>query len=96
VYLVAGVAPASQFNRADDSFQRSILSFRTLSRSEAERIQPNRVDFYVARQGDTWDSIARGPGNGTVRPATLAIMNGRDAATQPKAGERLRIVVGGN
>jgi predicted Zn-dependent protease len=96
VYLVAGVAPASQFNRADDSFQRAILSFRTLSRQEAERIQPNRVDFYVARQGDTWESIARGPANGTVRAATLAIMNGRDAATQPKAGERLRIVVSGN
>jgi hypothetical protein len=31
-----------------------------------------------------------------VRAATLAIMNGRDAATQPKAGERLRIVVSGN
>ncbi len=96
VYLVAGVAPATQFNRADAAFQDSINSFRTLSRAEGERIQPNRVDFYVVRPGDTWESIAKGAGNATIRAATLAIMNGRDATTQPKAGERIRIVVSNN
>jgi hypothetical protein len=30
-----------------------------------------------------------------VSASTLAIMNGRDAATPPRVGERLRIVVGG-
>jgi predicted Zn-dependent protease len=95
VYLVAGVAPASQFGRADSAFQASIMSFRSLSRAEAERIQPNRVDFYTVRGGESWESIAKGPGGGAVRASTLAIMNGRDLATPPRSGERIRIVVSG-
>ena len=96
VYVVAGLAPASQFSRVDSAFQNAIASFRTMSRQEADRIQPNRIDFYTVRSGETWDSIARGPGGGAVRATTLAIMNGREATTQPKPGERIRIVVSGN
>ena len=43
----------------------------------------------------TWESIAKGPGGGAVRASTLAIMNGRDVTTQPRSGERIRIVVSG-
>ena len=95
MYLVAGIAPASQFGRADSLFEASISSFRPLARAEAERIQPNRIDFYTVRGGDTWESIAKGPGGGAVRASTLAIMNGRDVTTQPRSGERIRIVVSG-
>jgi predicted Zn-dependent protease len=95
VYLVAGVAPSTRFNRADSAFQQSITSFRALGRAEAERIQPNRVDFHTVRGGETWESIAKGPGGGAVRASTLAIMNGREPASQPRSGERIRIVVSG-
>jgi len=94
-YLVAGLATAAEFSRADRLFANSIQSFRALSAQEADRIQPNRVDFYVARSGDTWESIARTVGGGTIGPSTLAIMNGRQPSAQPRAGERLRVVVGG-
>ena len=96
VYVVAGLAPASQFSRVDSAFQTAIASFRTMSRQEADRIQPNRIDFHTVRSGETWDSIARGPSGGAVRATTLAIMNGREATSQPKPGERIRIVVSGN
>jgi predicted Zn-dependent protease len=96
VYIVAGLAPAAQFGRADGAFQNTIASFRTMSRQEADRIQPNRIDFHTVRPGETWDSIARGPSGGAIRPATLAIMNGRQPGTQPKSGERIRIVVSGD
>jgi predicted Zn-dependent protease len=95
VYLLAGVAPSSQFNRADPAFRDSIESFRTLSRGEAERIQENHIDFYVVRPGDTWDSIARRTSQGAVKPTTLAIMNGRESTSNPRPGERIRVVVGG-
>ena len=95
VYLVAGIAPASQFGRADSLFEASISSFRPLARAEAERVQPNRIDFHTVRGGETWESIAKGPGGGAVRASTLAIMNGRDVTTQPRSGERIRIVVSG-
>ncbi len=94
-YVIAGLAPSGDFAGARDTFAASIRSFRTLSQAEADRIQPNRVDFRVARAGDTWESLARDVAGGTVSASTLAIMNGRDTSTQPRAGERLRIVVGG-
>ena len=94
-YVVAGLAPTGEFNAAVETFNASIGTFRPLSAAEADRVQPNRIDFRVARSGDTWESLARDVGDGVVSPTTLAIMNGRDPSVQPKAGERLRIVVAG-
>lgn len=94
-YVIAGLAPAQQYSNAVRAFAPSIRSFRALSQAEADRIQSDRIDFRTATPGDTWESLAKGPGGGRVSAATLAIMNGRDIATPPKAGERLRIVVGG-
>lgn len=96
IYLVVGLATAAEFPRADRGFTAAIQSFRQLSQQEADRIQPKRLDFHMVRSGDTWESIARQSGgtNG-VKPATLAIMNGSEPATAPRAGARIRIVVGG-
>jgi predicted Zn-dependent protease len=93
-YLLAGLASPNDFNRVDQAFDATILSFRPLRGAEAEAIQPNRVDFYVVRGGDSWQSIA-GRSDGAVKPSTLAIMNGSDPSSTPRAGERIRVVVGG-
>lgn len=93
-YVLAGITTTNAFNSARGVFQSAIQSFRPLSAAEAERLQPDRVEFYTARSGDTWESIA-GRTNGGVRPSTLAIMNGSDPATPPRAGSRIRIVVRG-
>jgi predicted Zn-dependent protease len=95
LFVVAGLAPAAEFGRAASTFASSIDTFRTLTAQEADRIQPNRVDFYVVRPGDTWESIASGVGAGAVRPSTLAIMNGAQATAPPSVGARIRIVVPG-
>jgi len=94
-YVIAGLAPAAQFGGASPAFTSAIRTFRTLSRAEAEAIHPDRVDFYVVRTGDTWDSIARSAGGGRAKAATLAIMNGTEPSVAPRAGQRIRIVVGG-
>ena len=93
-YLFAGLAPAGDFSRVQNQFGSAIQSFRTLSAEEADRIQPSRIDFIVARPGDTWESIARQSG-GAVKASTLAIMNGQDPGSTPRAGDRVRIVAGG-
>jgi predicted Zn-dependent protease len=95
VYVVAGVAPSAEFGRSAATFSSSIETFRALSREEADRIQPARVDFYVVQRGDTWESIARRSGAASIRPATLAAMNGSEAGTPPSAARRIRVVVGG-
>jgi predicted Zn-dependent protease len=93
-YVIAGLAPSTEFGAATNTFASAIRTFRTLSRAEADAIHPDRVDFYVVRRGDTWDSLARGVSDGRVKAATLAIMNGSDPATPPRAGDRIRVVVG--
>ena len=94
VYLVAGLAASGTFQQADGAFVDSIRSFRRLSAAEAENIHPDRVDLYVVRAGDTWQSIAERSG-GAVTPATLAIMNKATPGSQPQPGARIKIVVSG-
>src|SRR5262249_8630897 len=62
VFMLAGLAPPQAFEQADSTFMQTIRSFRPLSAAEAEDIHPNRVDLYVVRQGDTWESIAERSG----------------------------------
>ena len=95
MYVVAGFAPEAEFERVDRELQPSLESFRQLSADEASRVRPNRVDFYVVRQGDSWQSIAARQGKGIVNAATLAIMNDRAVNVQPQSGERVKIVVEG-
>ena len=94
VYLLAGLVPPGGFSQADASFVQTIQSFRPLSAAEAENIRPNRVDLYTVREGDTWQSIAERSG-GAVDARTLAIMNNYEPATQPRPGDRIKIVVEG-
>jgi predicted Zn-dependent protease len=94
VYMIAGFAPLNQFPDSDEDFLRSIRSFRRMTAAEAEAVHPNRVDIYTVRQGDTWQSIADKSG-GVIKPSTLAIMNGTEAASQPTVGKRIKIVTGG-
>lgn len=95
VYLLAGLAPANQFEAAQQQFDASIRSFRGLSQAEAARIRPNRIDIYTVRSGDTWESIARRSGEAVIRPASLAIMNNYEPSQPPRAGDRIKIVVEG-
>jgi predicted Zn-dependent protease len=94
VYLVAGFSAPNAFGPLDDAILRSIRTFKPLTAAEAEAVHPNRVDIYVVRQGDSWQSIADRSG-GVLKPSTLAIMNGAEPDSQPAVGRRIKIVVGG-
>ena len=94
-YMLVGLAPAAAFTRTEDQFERSIRSFRALSRSEADAIRPNRIDLYVVRAGDTWETIAARAGHATIKPSTLAIMNESPVDQPPRPGAQIKIVVPG-
>ena len=95
IFLLGGVAPADEMIRVERDVNRSIRSFRPLSREEADSILPNEIALYVAREGDTWQSIAQRAGEDIVLATTLAIMNGYPVNEQPQPGDRLKIVVPG-
>ena len=71
----------------------SIRSFQPLNPGEAERIRPNVIELYTAKAGDTWQSLASGPGRNAIPPETLAVINGYPVQERPQAGDRLKIVV---
>jgi predicted Zn-dependent protease len=93
VYVFAGLAPPGDFQSVQRQFTSSIQSFRALSASEAASIKPSRVDLYTVRSGDSWPSISERAGRGTLKPSTLAIMNGYQPNQPPRPGDRIKIVV---
>jgi predicted Zn-dependent protease len=94
VFLLAGFAPEAEYARVERDIAAAIQSYRPLTQREADAIEPNRLDFYVIRAGDSWQSIAARGGN-LVRAADLAIMNNHAVADQPEPGLRIKIVVEG-
>ena len=94
IYLVAGFAAQAIFDPLDSAMLTSIRSFKPLTADEAAAVHPNRIDIYVVRPGDSWQSIAERSG-GVIKPATLAVMNGAEPNSQPMVGSRIKVVVGG-
>jgi predicted Zn-dependent protease len=95
-FFIGGIAPPEIYSRVSADFDRAIQSFRQMSQDEAEAVEPNLLDLYTAREGDTWQSIAQRAGKGLVSASTLAIMNDHAIDEQPKPGTRLKIVVAGS
>lgn len=95
IYRLVGFAPPSLFDQIGHELTESQRSFRSLSRNEAADIRPNQLSFHTVRDGETWQSIAQGPGQGNVRASTLAIMNSFSPNEQPRPGDRIKIVVSG-
>ena len=95
-FFIGGIATPDIYPKVVAHFEATIQSFRQMSMDEANEVEPNLVDLYTAREGDTWQSIAQRAGKGLVSAATLAIMNGHAIDDHPKAGTRLKIVVTGS
>jgi predicted Zn-dependent protease len=95
-FFIGGIASPDLYPRVSADFDRAIQSFRQMSQDEANAVEPNLIDLYTAREGDTWQSIAQRAGQGLVSAATLAIMNDHAIDEHPKPGTRLKIVVAGS
>jgi predicted Zn-dependent protease len=95
LYVVAGFAPEAEFALVDREITPAIQTFRHLTAQEAASVRPNKVDFYVVKTGDSWQSIAVRQGRNIVNAATLAIMNDREVSAQPQPGDRIKIIVEG-
>jgi predicted Zn-dependent protease len=93
VFRLAGLSSAGAYRQLQQAVDSSIRSFQPLNPGEAERIRPNVIELYTAKAGDTWQSLASGPGRNAIPPETLAVINGYPVQERPQAGDRLKIVV---
>jgi predicted Zn-dependent protease len=94
VLLLAGIASQSSYAQAERAFAESIRSFAPIDAAAAARIKPNRLGFATVRSGDTWQGIAERTG-GLIPASDLAVLNGSAASSPPPAGQRIKIVIGG-
>jgi predicted Zn-dependent protease len=94
VFLLGGFAPRASFPSVDRAIDFAIRSYRPLTQREADEVRPNRLDFHIVREGETWQSIAS-RGGGLIRANDLAIMNNHPVNEQPKIGARIKVVVAG-
>ena len=90
IFEIVGVT--SDFRRYGETLDKSIRSFARLTNQRILRAQPDRVQVYTARQGDTLSSIAQRTNNPRVNADQLAILN-RLAIDQPITPGRLLKIV---
>jgi predicted Zn-dependent protease len=95
LYVIAGFAPEKEFEFADQQIAPALQTFRQLSAREAADIRPNKIQFYVVKPGDSWQSIAVRQSRGFINASTLAIINDHDVSAQPRPGDRIKIIVEG-
>ena len=81
-------ARAEHFNGAACTFARRSTRSATLSAEEADRIQAERVDFYIVRAGDTWESIARAIAQACVQARVDARDHERQRSWRPASRRR--------
>lgn len=93
VFRLIGFAPDQVYGSVADRLTASLRSFDRLSPQEAASITPNRVAIREVASGDTWQALASRAGAGIVEASTLAIINGYAVNEQPRAGDRVKIVV---
>jgi predicted Zn-dependent protease len=90
IFEIVGITPnLRQFGAA---IEQSIQTFDSVTDQRILRAQPDRLQIYTARDGDTLTAIARRLNNPRVSSDELAILN-RLAADQPVTPGRLLKVV---
>ena len=90
LYEFVGVM--TNLNRYRTAVETTIRSFDRLTNQRMLAMQPDRLNIYTARQGDTLETLANRYQNPRVNADDLAILN-RLAATQPITTGRLIKVV---
>ena len=76
-----------------DAFVDTLYSFRRLSRTEAETLKPLRLAVRQVRPGETVASLARDLPFANHREARFRALNGLEAESELKAGQKIKIVV---
>lgn len=92
VYRFTALYPANQARALSEPLRRMTFSFRKLSRSEANRLQPLRVRFVTVRSGDTVSRVAQRMAFDDLREERFRVLNGLQPGEGLRVGQRVKIV----
>jgi predicted Zn-dependent protease len=77
----------------DRAFLESINSFRRLSLAEISAAKPLRIRLVTVQPGDTVEKLATQMALIDRQAERFRVLNGLEPGEQPKAGERVKVVV---
>ena len=95
IYRFIFISPPNQSPQASEPFRQTAFSFRRLSQSEAQRLQPYRLRVVTVGPGDTVQSLARRMVLGDHQEARFRILNALPEGTGLRPGDRVKLVTDG-
>ncbi|MBI2877970.1 MAG: M48 family metalloprotease [Candidatus Tectomicrobia bacterium] len=94
VFHLIGFAPPGEFKEVEGKFLKTIESFRGLSREEAEKIKPTRIEIYEVKAGETLEAIVKAHAAKGQDVKEIAKLNGLDPQKPDlKAGQKIKLIV---
>ncbi len=92
MYQMAGMTSSSQYNTFAKSFDRTIRAFRRLSDSRILSVQPDRIQIYRAKRGETVRSLWKSKPQSRISVEDIALLNRLDPDQVLSAGVPVKLV----
>ncbi len=92
LYQLLALAPAQQYSSFSRELEATVRSFDELRDRRALEVQPDRVDLYRTREGETLESVAARFGGERFGARELMVLNRVDPDRRLAAGTLLKVV----
>jgi len=92
IYQIAGMTADASYRRYAPVFDSCLSSFRRLTDQRLLSVQPNRIQIYRARKGETLRSIAKSRPQIPATVEELALLNRLDPDQALSAGAPVKLV----
>ena len=92
LYQMAGMTSSSQYNSFAQVFNRTIRDFRPLTDSRILSVQPDRIQIYRARRGETIRSLWKPKPQSGISVEDIALLNRLDPDRALAAGTPVKLV----
>lgn len=90
-HFLTGTLPQTG-TRHDAALQELVMSFRRISKAEADAVKPLRLRVVTVRPGDTAASLGRRMVYPDYPAERFRVLNGLAAGEEPRAGMRVKLV----
>jgi len=92
-YFFLTITPLDKLDSLNPGLQRMTYSFRRLSVAEAARVKGKVIRVVTVQKGDTAAALARRMAFADHRLDRFRVLNGLDAQSRLRAGQRVKLIV---
>jgi predicted Zn-dependent protease len=92
IYRFAFLTPPQQTERLSLGLRQTTFSLRTISRTEAQKVQPTRILVKPVRAGDTVSNFAGRMGINDFKEETFRVINGLTTSERLRRGKLVKVI----